>query len=117
MKQHSQDDLSNRRADERLDKQKSLVFDLLIMGDEGEFSQIPCVTEDLSKGGFKTLVPKMLPKGLIVELCFHDEEHCCDYLLYAEIRWCRESDEGFECGFQLIDAAESDLPMWIESLF
>jgi len=112
MSDNQPSDNEEKRIHARRERQSEAHFTLSFLDAGGDQKKITCHTLDVSKGGFRVGMNEELPVGFISEFCLESEKGQM-MLLYAELRWCRKTDLGFECGFQILDAENSDLSHWM----
>jgi exoribonuclease II len=102
-----------RRKDERQERSTQVNFELTFKNEAGHAVKQRCETLDISKSGLRVHLSCQLPVGFITELCIENNKGQL-MLLYAEVRWCKQAGQDYECGFELLDAEHSDLAYWVE---
>jgi|GEM_PF-6623285 len=105
----------DRRQAPRHERQSQVNFEISFIDQEQQSVKVSSTTLDISKTGLRVMISQVLPIGFITQLCIESKNQQL-MLLYAEVKWCRESGDQFECGFELIDAESSDLKHWIKQV-
>jgi hypothetical protein len=104
-----------RRRDPRLEQATQVAFELRFVDDQGGSITLNSQTLDISKSGIRLALDHELPVGFITELCI-DNLKGQMMLLFAEVKWCRATCDGFQIGMELLDAEKSDLAYWQSQL-
>ncbi len=104
-----------RRRDPRLERSNEVAFEMSFLDDRMTPVRLNSKTLDISKSGIRMTLSQELPIGFITELCIENNQGKM-MLLFAEVKWCRAEGDGFQCGLELLDAEDSDLPHWISQL-
>lgn len=104
-----------RRRDPRLERSAEVAFEMSFLDDRMTTVKLSSKTLDISKSGIRMTLSQELPIGFITELCIENSQGKM-MLLFAEVKWCRAEGDEYQCGLELLDAQDSDLPHWINQL-
>jgi PilZ domain len=100
-----------KREDPRQPRKERAFIRILL----GDGAAVSTKTEDLSRGGFRSVLPEAIDAGSILHVVIELEPTSQRFLLAAEVRWCRREQTGeHHAGFALLDARGTDYDAWRE---
>ncbi len=107
------DQPEEKREDPRHRRQERAFIRILL----GDGAAVATQTEDLSRGGFRCVLPEPIEASSILHVVIELEPTGQRFLLAAEVRWCRrEQNSEHHAGFALLDARGTDYAAWREHL-
>ncbi len=107
------DHAEEKREDPRQRRQERAFIRILL----GDGAAVATQTEDLSRGGFRSVLPEPIEASSILHVVIELEPTGQRFLLAAEVRWCRREQNGeHHAGFALLDARGTDYAAWREHL-
>ena len=84
-------------------------------GSDGEADIAVCQTLDVSATGLKVALDRQLTTGAILQIGVEPPGAADTFYLTGEVRWCRHTrsdDVQWYAGFELLNAADSDIERW-----
>ncbi|MDX9875634.1 MAG: PilZ domain-containing protein [Spongiibacteraceae bacterium] len=109
---------SDRRREARLAEQAMVFVECLATEPDSSApgSIVLCRALDMSPGGMQVLIDQAVPAGSILRLCTHLRGATDDLFLVGEVRWQRQTEDGYWTGFQFYDSDQTDIAAWQAAL-
>lgn len=106
-----------RRNNYRLMHEVSIFLETLAPcpGDDPIGNISLCGSVDISPSGLRMKLDQSLPLNAILQMAiqFSDKKR---FNLVAEVRWIKETSEGYEVGFLILESEQTDFSAW-QALF
>lgn len=107
-------DSAERRTETRLYQQTTIFIEVCSANfdDKKPAQVIICNSVDISANGIQVQMDEHVAMGTILRLCAEFTSGKEPMYLVGEVKWVGEQDEGFNIGFELLDAEGTDIIEW-----
>ncbi len=104
-----------QRQEYRLNNQLTVIIELDSSADE-EPTLVISSSLDISANGLRAIAPSAIPANNILRCCIRDAVSDQQFLLVAEVKWCRpyETSSDYLIGLSLFDSEGTDILHWKE---
>ncbi len=104
-----------QRQEFRLNNQLTVIIELDCTAD-GEPTLVVSNSLDISANGMRAIAPQAVPTDNILRCCIRDASTDRQFLLVAEVKWCRPYDASgdYLIGLSLFDSEGTDIVQWKE---